>query len=326
MGDCELLKRLAVPSFEPLPGLHSCYGQTIAASYWPQKINLKPDSWLNLRLSDGDRLFICENWPDQSMRDHLVVMVHGLTGDYRSGYLSRLARKLVALGYPVFRVNMRCAGPAAHLASGIAHAGRSEDLRQIIARLQSIYPAMAISLIGFSLTANTALKMAGEEGEQCPLHSLVAISPPVDLLACSQWVRQHGPLFDPYFTRRLVALAKQLMKQDTTFDWHSIDGIYAFDEKFTAPSCQFESAEDYYHKASALPLMPQIRVPTLLLGSRDDPVVDNRVLSGLNNPQLDLLLTELGGHMGFMALPTQGRELRWMDQLLLRWFVEQDHC
>ena len=42
---------------------------------------------------------------------------------------------------------------------------------------------------------------------------------------------------------------------------------------YTAPHFGFESAADYYHRASALRVIDRIRVPALVITAEDDPFV-----------------------------------------------------
>ena len=49
--------------------------------------------------------------------------------------------------------------------------------------------------------------------------------------------------------------------------------VREFDEAITAPHCGYRDAADYYERASALRTARQIAVPTLILTSKDDPVV-----------------------------------------------------
>src|SRR5690606_12318381 len=49
--------------------------------------------------------------------------------------------------------------------------------------------------------------------------------------------------------------------------------LIELDAMYTAPVWGFEDVDGYYRKCSALNVVSQIRVPTLVLASKDDPVV-----------------------------------------------------
>ena len=76
-----------------------------------------------------------------------------------------------------------------------------------------------------------------------------------------------------------------------------------FDGLFTAPVHGFGSAEDYWARASSLPGLPDIGIPTLLLNALDDPFLGPTCFpaeAALVNPNLTLLMPSHGGHVGFM--------------------------
>ena len=90
--------------------------------------------------------------------------------------------------------------------------------------------------------------------------------------------------------------------------------IYDFDERFTAPLGGFDSVEHYYETASAKSVLTQIRVPTLILSSDDDPIVPGHVFRDALLPSnVQLHLTDHGGHLGFIAASGDEPDRRWMD-------------
>jgi predicted alpha/beta-fold hydrolase len=80
--------------------------------------------------------------------------------------------------------------------------------------------------------------------------------------------------------------------------------IRMFDDRYVAPAFGFAGADDYYTKASSLPRIKHIRIPTLIVHAQDDPFIPfaplrNPAVSG--NEQILLLAPERGGHMGFIS-------------------------
>src|SRR5436305_3509948 len=80
--------------------------------------------------------------------------------------------------------------------------------------------------------------------------------------------------------------------------------VRQFDEEYTAPYFGFNGASDYYHRASAMRIIERIRVPALIITSADDPFVpsapflDPKVTT---NPNIELALSQHGGHCGFVG-------------------------
>jgi predicted alpha/beta-fold hydrolase len=77
--------------------------------------------------------------------------------------------------------------------------------------------------------------------------------------------------------------------------------LYEFDNVFTAPLHGFKNTDDYWAKASAKPLMQNIRLPALALNARNDPFVPASSLPQKNDVSRSVTLwqPEHGGHVGF---------------------------
>lgn len=314
---------LGLPEFQPLRPFVSGHAQTLAARFWPRLPDREPFRLHELALPDGDRLVLVEDRPPPGWREggRITTLLHGLSGCHRSTYMIRLARKLVDAGSRVIRVNLRGCGPGVGLARNPYHSGRSEDARAVLGWLGRRYPGSPVTLIGFSLGGNIALKMAGEDGNQPTglLDSLIAVSPPVDLEACATRIaRRENRLFESHF---LGCLKRDVLRAEPGFRFPEGMNLIGFDEVYTAPRCGFLNARDYYARASSGPWIPNISIPTLILSSRDDPVVETEALTRLpSHPRLDLIVTERGGHVGFLGRESfRGIGVRWMDRLILRW-------
>ncbi len=77
-----------------------------------------------------------------------------------------------------------------------------------------------------------------------------------------------------------------------------------FDDAATAPLHGFDGAEDYYRRCSSAQFIGGIRVPTLLLHSRDDPFLPGECIPDAAvsaNPHVVAAFTDRGGHVGFVS-------------------------
>jgi hypothetical protein len=99
--------------------------------------------------------------------------------------------------------------------------------------------------------------------------------------ALAKWA-QHPGLFD----KQAMLAAKDL---------------YDFDNVFTAPLHGFTGTEDYWTKASAKPLMRDIRLPALALNALNDPFVPACSLPDKADVSASVTLWQpaQGGHVGF---------------------------
>ena len=66
--------------------------------------------------------------------------------------------------------------------------------------------------------------------------------------------------------------------------------------------------------------VPRIRVRTLILTSRDDPLVPIAPFEKLNLPEsVSLLMTDHGGHLGYIAKHGIDPDRRWLDWRVIDW-------
>lgn len=207
-------------------------------------------------------------------------------------------------------LNFRGCSGEANRTPRFYHSGETEDVGFVLDFLRERLPARPLMALGFSLGGNVLLKYLGEQGTKnaAPLSAAVAISVPYDLSAGADALERGGmaKIYVDYFLRSL--LAKVRAKREILANILDLDAVWAsttlreFDDAATAKLHGFTDAEDYYQKSSSNCFIPSIRVPTLLLHSRDDPFLPAAALPRTAieaNPFLTLALTEGGGHVGF---------------------------
>ena len=256
-----------------------------------------------------------------------VIVVHGLEGSSQAGYAQSLAHELLQAGWTVHRFNMRSCGGTEHLSGrGLYHSGQTSDLLAVLRQIKSHAP---IFLAGFSLGGNVVLKLAGELGERAPdlIAGVIAVSTPIDLAACAR--KLASPSNFIYAHRFLGRLKQRIrLKAQSAPDLFALDqldavkSVYEFDDKFTAPSFGFGTADNYYATQSSNQFLDRIQVPALLVHAKDDPLVPFAVYDHpafTRNPNLRLVAPEHGGHVGFIS-KTPPRF--WLDRVLLDWMSE----
>jgi predicted alpha/beta-fold hydrolase len=226
-------------------------------------------------------------------------------------------------------MNLRGVGGGFGLARGTYHSGRTEDPRAVLAWLAKRAPGSPIAVVGFSLGANVALKLAAEAAQD-PLEgfdSVVAANPPIDLALCCRTIQQgFNQLYDRHFLRQLqrnVARLHSAFPDLTTIDLSQARGLYDFDDLYTAPRNGFAGAEDYYARCSAGPLVPQIKAPGLVVHARDDPFIPAEPFERIAwPPQLELELVNGGGHLGYVSRAPWRGDRRWLEARIACWLEE----
>jgi uncharacterized protein len=254
-----------------------------------------------------------------------ILLLHGLEGSSEGGYMRSMAQASLEAGYIVQRLNLRSCGGTESLANTLYHAGLTSDLRAILEQLR-IAGRTPVWLAGYSLGGNTALKLAGELGSTAReyLHGVCAVSAPVDLAASARALSRPA---NRLYEWRFVRCMKERMRERHRFNpqrfpldsLDSIRTLYEFDDRVTAPFFGFHGAAHYYETQSAIHFLDAIRIPTLLLTAKDDPLVPYEIFrhpSIAANPHLELQPSEYGGHLGFIAgMPP----VFWLDGALLAW-------
>jgi predicted alpha/beta-fold hydrolase len=100
-------------------------------------------------------------------------------------------------------------------------------------------------------------------------------------------------------------------------EFADLRSVMAIDDRVTAPSFGFGDAANYYRTQSAMSFLPAIRVPTLLIQAKDDPLVPYEIFRNLPpNPSIELLATEHGGHLGFLG---KRPHRFWLDETIVAW-------
>jgi predicted alpha/beta-fold hydrolase len=259
----------------------------------------------------GDRLHGMLHRPSEDRRRPLMLLVHGIGGSIESAYIRNSSVHLLRAGYPVLRLNLRGAGEAPGSTKQFYHAGRTEDLKQVIGSLDGGLAAQGVVPVGFSLGGNLVLKYLAECGALAPVLAAITISASIDLDAAQRRIAQAR---NRIYHREIL---KWVMSERETRNLpRDIRTLLDFDNHFVAPANGFKDARAYYRDSSAAPRLGAIRRPTLLIHAEDDPwipAVSYRDLAP--NPNLIPLIPRSGGHVGFHAV---GSAVPWHDRVLTR--------
>lgn len=318
--------------FRPHPLLKGGHLQTVIGAWFSGRArDSAADRQRIVDLPDGDRVVLHDELPDVwQPPDPVAVLIHGMCGCAASPYLVRIAAKLRTRGLRTFRLNLRGCGAGQGLAYYPYHAGRSEDLRVAIEFMNRLCPDSPIVVAGFSLGSNILLKWLGEDADRVPqaVHRAIAVNPPVDLQESTRTIgRAAGGLYDRYFAKLLYQqmTASPRWREDNPLieSGYRPRRIVEFDDLFTAPRSGFKNAADYYAKSSAAQFVSGIRLPTLILSSRDDPMIPTHMLLALERPEcVTLHLTDSGGHLGYVSRLGQDPDRHWMDWRVVEWLTQ----
>lgn len=316
------------PAFRQHPLVPGGHLQTIACVLLPTRRLPYGATRRIVNLPDGDQVVLHDDCPaGWRPGDRVALLIHGLSGSHRSGYMQRTAARMTARGVRALRLDLRGCGAGLALARWPYHSGRSEDAAAAIEYIAQLCPGSPVTLIGYSLGANVSLKLVGELGERpCGgLDSCIAVCPPIDLACCARNIdRPSNYAYNRYFVRALtrsVALRHGLRSDVPQLPaGRRPRTLPEFDDMYTAPVGGFGTAENYYRRCSSLPVLAGVRRPTWILTADDDPMIPCRMFRDLPaSDYLQLHVTHGGGHLGFVGLRGSDPDRRWLEWRLVEW-------
>ncbi|MES2003770.1 MAG: alpha/beta fold hydrolase [Bacteroidota bacterium] len=281
-----------------------------------------------LELPDGD--FVDLDWHFANpLKKKLVIITHGLEGDSKRHYVLGMAKLFSQNGYDALGWNCRsCSGEMNRLPR-FYHHGDASDLRSVIGHCIKQYGYEEIVLVGFSMGASLSLRAVAEFPDEVPVEvkKVIAFSVPCDLLSSVKILSQKtNSIYSSRFLRKLGEKIRQKEKifpeQLNSAGYEKIRHFVDFDNRYTAPLHGFADAYDFYKRASVKPLLPNIRVPSLIVQALNDTFLTPECVceeEASNNPFLFLETTDHGGHCGFM-LP--GSEYSWAELRALAWAAD----
>lgn len=295
-----------------LPGGHA---QTIWSALFAKQRQRRPLPLLRTRWNTPDGDFVDVDFQSAGTENRpLLVLFHGLEGSSASHYAQAFAdwaqEQNVHLAMPHFR---GCSGQI-NLAPRAYHSGDHAEIDWIIKRLKREHQQRGGNVLiaaGVSLGGNALMRWAAEHGQQANLttDAVAAICSPLDLAQSGAAIGRglNRWIYTPMFLKSMKpkALAKWAQFPGL-FDKKAMleaSDLYQFDNVFTAPLHGFKDTQDYWARASAKPLMRDIRVPALALNACNDPFVPVHSLPQQSEVSKSVTLWQPlhGGHVGFAS-------------------------
>ncbi len=305
--------------FQPL--VSNPHALTILGNFWPRDFDFAPFP-LQSRLIQTDpdtQVLVQTQAPAEPVGE--VVMLHGLEGSGEAAYIRSMAHTLLRSGFVAHRFHMRTCGNTEHLCKTLYHAGLTSDLRAFLQVLKSECRGLPVFLCGFSLGGNVALKLAGELGQTDLIQGVCAVSTPIDLGLCA---RRIGDFENRIYENRFLSRMRQRLEATGRYkreELKAAKSLYEIDDRITAPSFGFGTADNYYGTQSARFFLDGIRVPTLMIQAKDDTFIPFEMYErpeARANPTVRLLATDHGGHLGFLS--RHGYRF-WVDEAASDFFV-----
>ncbi|KAK5137031.1 hypothetical protein LTR08_001040 [Meristemomyces frigidus] len=256
----------------------------------------------------------------------LIIALHGLSGGSYEVYLRHVLAPLIAqasehagLGlsggeWEALVVNSRgCAG--SKITNSILYNARATwDVRQVVKWCRKQWPNRPIFGIGFSLGANILTNYIAEEGDQCLLNAAVIVSNPWRLeissaLLLHTWVGREvyskamGTSMRALFqTHRDEVVVNKNISEERIM---AAKYLHDFDREYQCATWGYPTEGAYYRDASSADSVLAVRIPTLVLHAKDDPIAFDEAVPYheiRQNPWVVLCTTSGGGHLSWFEL------------------------
>lgn len=305
---------VALSPFVPRTGFRNGHVMTFSAWRRMRHYPGLPAAELRLFKTAPDTTVLAHtHWQEDRSSKPTLLALHGLEGSVESHYMRGLARDAWSRGWNAVLLNQRNCGGTEHLTPSLYHSGLTDDPFEVLAQL-SAEGLRQFGIVGYSLGGNLALRMAGEMATVpgragLPIRAVAAVSPTMDLDLCVRAIeRPTNVFYQWHFMRNLRArMRRKASLWPGEYDITTLGRlrtIRQFDDAYTAPRAGFGTADNYYHQVSAMRLIDRVTIPTLIIGSEDDPFEPPeqfRRPEVTGNPNVRLLVSPSGGHCGFMS-------------------------
>jgi hypothetical protein len=254
----------------------------------------------------------------------LALLLHGWEGSAESSYMQLTAVQLLARGFDVFRLNFRDHGDTHHLNEGLFHSNRIGEVVHAAADVARRFTARPMSIAGYSLGGNFALRVAlRARAAGIPLAHVAAVCPVLDPARTMDAMERGLPLYLWYFERKWresLQRKRALFPQQHAFDDHVLGlRMRPLTQWLVERHTEFGSLERYFDGYSiAGERLANLDVPASILMSADDPVIPLEEFRALRLPPTATLeIAAHGGHCGFIeSLRCDGFAERWVAQRL----------
>jgi uncharacterized protein len=237
-----------------------------------------------------------------------IILLHGWLGDANSSYVLSLGAMLYAQGYNVIRLNLRDHGGTEHLNPGLFHSCLLDEVIDAVRVIQDKYHSNDLSLAGFSLGGNFALRVAARaHHHDIALRKVIAICPALNPHSSDAALTAGPAIYRHYFLSKWKqSLRRKQQLYPDRYDFSELLGtnsITQLTESLVQRHAGFAGARDYYDGYSLLGnTLNDLRVPSHLLIALDDPIVPAVDVQYLpSNSHLYLTCSQYGGHCGFIA-------------------------
>lgn len=277
-------------------------------------------------LDCGDGIRLQGSYASRPTNDKgLVIIIHGWLGCDESLYVLSASNRLYAEGYNIFRLNLRDHGDTAHLNKGLFNSTRLDEVVNAVREIQRLLPSPHNFLAGYSLGGNFSLRVAARASNSgLRLNQVVAVCPVINPYKTNRNLNEGPMLYHHYFRNKWRKSLLKKIEHFPEYDYASaLKDMRTLDEMndyFVPNHTAYDDVDEYLMGyAIGGEHLAALDQPCHIISSQDDPVIAAADLQELaDNPNLQIELTEFGGHCGYLS---DWRLNSWVDTRMLELFA-----
>lgn len=264
-----------------------------------------------IRLGDGTRLQAIANL--QTSPAPTIVILAGLLGGYRSGYVLSSATYLCQQGYSIVRLMLKDHGRTAHLNPEVFSAADISEVKLAFEYIKRHLATGGVGVLGFSLGGNIALRL-----NLCTGLQSLAVCPVLDPAAAVKRIDQNW-FYRKYFVNKWRRVIRQKMAaypHDTVLSGalaHS--SLTDLTRHFAVRHSHFRHLQEYFASYTLNRNQTSSGTATTVY-SLDDPVIPCHEYQQLLAPQ-QTVCSQYGGHCAFLE---KNFSRSWVDCYAAHYF------
>jgi predicted alpha/beta-fold hydrolase len=241
----------------------------------------------------------------------LVLICHGLQSNSGSPLVKDMATAYNRIGMDAACLNFRGCGGEINRTPRSYHVGFTDDLKLMIADVNSKFPNKPIYLSGFSLGSNVVTKFLadiGPDAEKYNIWGAAVNALPMDMTKTWKNINEPGVSKRLYGDRLLQSMIERVEESYDKIAFpfpkekaRACKTILDMENIVIAPVFGFDNAHDYYEKMKTVNILDRVEVPQFVVQALDDPF-----FQGAQNPETDSSMplrihyTQHGGHCGYV--------------------------
>lgn len=311
-GDmASIMSSMKTPSkpYKPTPWLIGGNMQTIMGMRFRGKTSFRCRRD-QITMEDGGTCILDWFEPSDAKDDAPIVgIIHTLAGGTREPCTNYFAYNVMKRGWRAVVLNCRSCSGAPITSKRLFNALQIDDQQAMVKHVLEQYNPKYFFLAGFSLGSMQAINYVIDPLCESIRHvdGLFLVSHVYDTNASAMILEK--PLESKLYLSVIVQKLTHALKKNQYVSEDMKKAVHAktlceFDDLFTSQTLGLKDHHEYYEKVKIYNLIPKINVPTLILGSDDDPFTEKKfqpISEVQKSNDVALMTYPTGGHVSFLT-------------------------